>query len=101
MDTGLIEKRDNLAMTEYVTVTITGEERVRYNQTKKMPKAEFDRLDAMLGSDDRKAQQKAQQIIVDLWIDRRDAFDAADFEIDDFVIIKIGYNAELRGASND
>lgn len=79
-------------MTETVSVLIVGEERVRYHQIKTMPKAEFERLDAMLDSDDRKERNKAQQIIGYLWIDRRDVFDSDDFEIDDFKTTNVTYS---------
>lgn len=47
-------------MTEYVTVRISGEERVRHGQTKKVLKAEFERLNAMLDSEDRRERRKAE-----------------------------------------
>ena len=77
-------------MTEFVTVRISGEERVRYDQTKKVPKAEFERLNAMLDSEDRRERRKAEELIGDLFIDRRDVLDADDFELDDFMIAADG-----------
>ena len=77
-------------MTEYVTVRISGEERVRYDQTKKVPKEEFERLNAMLDSDDRRERRKAEELIGDLWIDRRDVLDADSFELEDFTIYEDG-----------
>lgn len=77
-------------MTEYVTVRIYGEERVRYDQTKKVPKEEFERLNAMLDSDDRRERRKAEELIGDLWIDRRDVLDADSFELEDFTIYEDG-----------
>lgn len=74
-------------MTEYVTVRISGEERVRYDQTKKIPKEEFERLNSMLDSSDRREARKAEELIGDLWIDRRDVLDVGDFEIDDFMVV--------------
>lgn len=74
-------------MTEYVTVRIAGEERVRYDQTKKIPKEEFERLNAMLDSGNRREARKAEELIGDLFIDRRDVLDADDFEIDDFMVV--------------
>jgi len=74
-------------MTEYVTVRITGEERVRYDQTKEVPKAEFERLNAMLDSDDRRERRMAKELIGGLFINRRDALDADDFELEDFMIV--------------
>lgn len=74
-------------MTEYVTVRISGEERVRYDQTKKVPKAEFERLNALLDSEDRSERRKAEEMIGDLLVDRRDVLDADDFELEDFMVV--------------
>lgn len=74
-------------MTEYVKVNIQGEERVRYDQTVKMKKDDFDRLNAMLDSDDRRERRKAEEIIGD-HLDRRDVLDADDFELDDFMVVE-------------
>jgi len=73
-------------MTEYVTVHISGEETVRYSQIKKMPKDEFERLNAMLDSDDRSERRKAEELIGDLFIDRQNVLDADDFKLEDFMI---------------
>lgn len=74
-------------MTEYVKVNIQGEERVRYDQTVRMKKNDFDRLSAMLESDDRSESKKAQEIIGD-YLDRKDILDADDFDLDDFMIVE-------------
>ncbi|MFZ5621137.1 MAG: hypothetical protein ACOY5W_08970 [Pseudomonadota bacterium] len=74
-------------MTEYVTVRISGEERVRYDQTKKVPKDEFERLNALLNSEDRSERRKAEEVIGDLFVDRRDVLDADDFELEDFIVV--------------
>lgn len=76
-------------MTEYVQVNIQGEERVRYDQTVKMKKEDFERLNAMLDSDDRGERRKAEEIIGD-HLDRRDVLDADDFELEDFMIVADG-----------
>lgn len=77
-------------MTEFVTVRVSGEERVRYDQIKKVPKDEFERLNAMLESEDRRERRKAEELIGDLLIDRRDVLDADDFELEDFMIAEDG-----------
>ena len=75
-------------MTEYVTVRISGVERVRYDQIKKIPKAGFESLKARLDSNDRSESRKTGELIGALFIDRRDVFDADIFEVDDFMIVE-------------
>jgi hypothetical protein len=75
-------------MTEYVNVRITGEMRVKYDQTAKIPRAEFDRLNAMLNSGVSADERKAEEQIGALWIDQGDVSDADDFELEDFIIDK-------------
>lgn len=74
-------------MTDFVNVTITCEERVQYHQTAKMPKEEFERLDAMLASDDRATRDRGHELIADLWIDRQNVYNSDDFEVNDFMIV--------------
>ena len=73
-------------MAESVMVRISGEETVRYSQTKQMPKDEFERLSKMLNSESRSDRRKAESLIGDLWIDRRDPVDSSDFELEEFEI---------------
>ena len=73
-------------MAESVMVRISGEETVRYSQTKQMPKDEFERLSKMLNSESRSDRRKAEALIGGLWIDRRDPMDVPDFEIENFEI---------------
>ena len=73
-------------MIESVMVRISGEETVRYSQTVKMSKEEFEQLSQLLDSESREERIKAESLIGDLWIDRRDPMDVSDFELEDFEI---------------
>lgn len=72
-------------MDDFVMVRITGKEIVLYDQTVRMPRADFDRLNAMLNSDDRAENQNAQDSISGL-IDPNEIYDSDGFEVDDFSI---------------
>ena len=73
-------------MAKSVMVRISGEETVRYSRTVQMPKDEFERLNQMLDSENRAERRKAESLIGDLWIDRRDPVDSSDFELEEFEI---------------
>lgn len=68
---------------ETVEVVIQATERVEYYQIVRMPKAEFEKLDKMLDSDDRKERKKAEEK-VQMWVNTEIIFDASDFELEDF-----------------
>lgn len=70
---------------DYMTVTITGEELIRYKQTVQMPKSEYERLSSMLNSDNRQESLRAEEQIGS-YIDRHDVFDSDDFEVEDFEV---------------
>lgn len=70
---------------EMVEVTIQAFERVEYYQTVKMKKTEFDRLDKMLDSNDRREQERAQDEIQG-WIDTRNICDVDRFKLEYFGI---------------
>lgn len=77
-------------MAEYATVTIVGTERVRYRQTRRMPKDEFERLNALLGSDRRGDRLKAARAICDMWIDPSDIAGGERFRLQDFLVAEDG-----------
>lgn len=77
-------------MTGFVNVTIVGMERVRYRQTWRMPKDEFERLNALLGSDKRGDKRKAAQVICDMWIDPSDIAGSGRFQLQDFLVAEDG-----------
>jgi hypothetical protein len=74
-------------VSEYVKVNIQAEERVQYNQDIEIKREDFDRLNAMLDSDDRHERKKAEKMIGE-YIDRRDVFGSFEFELDDFIVVE-------------
>ena len=77
-------------MTGFVNVTIVGMERVRYRQTRRMPKDEFERLNALLGSDRRGDRLKAARAICDMWIDPSDIAGGERFRLQDSLVAEDG-----------
>jgi len=72
---------------EMVEVRIQATERIEYFQTVRMPKAEFQKLDAALDSKDRAERKRAEGQIEGMWINTSDICGSDDFELETFEIV--------------
>lgn len=73
-------------MTEKVSVRITGQQTVQYDQIVEMDRDEYERLSEALEADTGRERRRAEENVFSLWIDTRDICDADDFELDDFIL---------------
>lgn len=74
-------------MSEQVTVVIQCSERVTYHKVLKMDRAEFERLDSSLDSQDRTQARKATSEIISLINRNNDYLDSDDEEIEQFGVM--------------
>lgn len=72
---------------EMVEVRIQATERIEYFQTVRMPRAEFEKLDALLDSEDRAARERAEGEIEGMWINTSDVCGSDDFELETFELV--------------
>lgn len=70
--------------TETVKVKINVSERVTYQCTKEMPRAEFERLDKLLDDDDWFTSESARDEVMGYINKNNDWIDSTDIEVDEF-----------------
>ena len=70
--------------TETVKVTINVSERVTYQCTKEMPRAEFERLDKLLDDDDWFTSESARDEVMGYINKNNDWTESTDIEVDEF-----------------